>query len=105
MKNKLSTFVKTYEDPTFDENGKLVVKLKNQKAIQKDKHEEEKQSQEDANDENEEDEEQALKAQMPLGEGVLKVNLGIPIIVVCNKIDLLVRGEKAQYLESNIDFI
>jgi len=26
---------------------------------------------------------------MPLPEGVLKVNLGIPIIVVCQKVDLL----------------
>jgi GTPase SAR1 family protein len=32
---------------------------------------------------------------MPLAEGVLKVNLGIPIIVVCNKVDLILRGEKA----------
>lgn len=53
----------------------------------------------------EEDEYADLKSQMPLAEGVLKVNLGIPIIVVCAKIDLMVRGEKAQYLESNIDFI
>jgi hypothetical protein len=29
------------------------------------------------------------------GEGVLKVNLGIPIIVACSKVDLLVRGEKS----------
>jgi hypothetical protein len=29
------------------------------------------------------------KAMMPLGEGVLKMNLGIPIIVVCAKVDLL----------------
>ena len=36
-----------------------------------------------------------LKRRMPLPEGVLKVNLGIPIIVVCNKIDLLLRGDKA----------
>jgi len=36
-----------------------------------------------------------LKAQMPLGEGVLSVNLGIPIIVVCHKIDMMLRGEKA----------
>ena len=36
-----------------------------------------------------------LKAEMPLAEGVLKVNLRIPIIVVCNKIDLMVRGDKA----------
>lgn len=40
-----------------------------------------------------------LKARLPLPEGVLQVNLGIPIIVVCHKIDLLLRGEKSQLLE------
>lgn len=42
---------------------------------------------------------------MALPEGVLKVNLGIPIIVGCAKADLLVRGEKANMLEINLDFI
>ena len=42
---------------------------------------------------------------MPLPEGVLKVNLGIPIIVLCNKIDLMMRGEKSQFLEQNLEFI
>jgi hypothetical protein len=46
-----------------------------------------------------------LKNRLPLPEGVLKVNLGIPIIVNCTKVDLLMRGEKASYLESNLDFI
>jgi hypothetical protein len=30
-----------------------------------------------------------IRLDMPLAEGVLKVNLGIPIIVVCNKIDII----------------
>ena len=46
-----------------------------------------------------------LKSKLPLPEGVLLVNLGIPIIVLCNKVDLLLRGEKSQFLESNIEFI
>ena len=46
-----------------------------------------------------------LKSQIPLPEGVLLVNLGIPIIVACNKVDLLMHGEKAALLEQNIDFI
>jgi Dynein light intermediate chain (DLIC) len=46
-----------------------------------------------------------LKNEMPLPEGVLEVNLGIPIIVVCHKVDLISRGEKAQFLEQNIDLI
>jgi Dynein light intermediate chain (DLIC) len=46
-----------------------------------------------------------LRTEIPLPEGVLKVNLGIPIIVVCSKVDLLVRGDKAALLEQNLDFI
>jgi hypothetical protein len=40
-----------------------------------------------------------LKSKLPLPEGVLQVNLGIPIIVVGHKIDLLLRGDKAALLE------
>jgi len=47
----------------------------------------------------------ALKSMLPLPDGVLKSNLGIPITVVCHKIDLLTRGEKGQALEQHIDFI
>ena len=46
-----------------------------------------------------------LKNELPLPEGVLKVNLGVPIIVACHKVDLIGRGDKAQFLEQNIDFI
>ena len=30
-----------------------------------------------------------IRLDMPLGEGVLKVDLGIPIIVICNKVDII----------------
>ena len=46
-----------------------------------------------------------LKTRLPLPEGVLQVNLGIPIIVLCHKIDLLQRGDKAALLEKNLEFI
>jgi hypothetical protein len=36
MKEKLETYVKTYEEPEMDENGKLVVKMKSGKASKKD---------------------------------------------------------------------
>lgn len=42
---------------------------------------------------------------MPLPDGVLKVNLGIPIIVVVTKADHLVHGELRTYLDQNFDFI
>ncbi len=40
-----------------------------------------------------------LRQKMPLPEGVLRVNLGIPIVVAISKVDLLVRGELATLLE------
>lgn len=46
-----------------------------------------------------------MRYELELSEGVLKVNLGIPIIIVCNKIDLLIHGEKAKFLAENMDFI
>jgi hypothetical protein len=46
-----------------------------------------------------------LKLEIPLSEGVLKVNLGIPILVVVNKVDLLLHGDKKSFLEENFDFI
>ena len=46
-----------------------------------------------------------LRTRLPLPEGVLQVNLGIPIIVLCHKIDLLQRGDKAALLEQNLEFI
>ena len=32
---------------------------------------------------------------MPLPEGVLEVNLGIPVIIVCTKSDIMLHGEKS----------
>ena len=56
-------------------------------------------------DEDQEQLEADLKLEIPLPEGCLKVNLGIPIIVVVNKVDLLLHGDKKSYLEENFDFI
>ena len=30
-----------------------------------------------------------IRLEMPLEAGILKVNLGIPIIVLCNKVDII----------------
>ena len=95
MKQKMLTLVKTYEEPQIDENGKLIRKGRKETAV---KGEEAK----DSDDSDVED----VRVEMPLGPGVLKVNLGIPILVVCNKIDLLsVNGDRAKFLEENLDFI
>lgn len=55
--------------------------------------------------ESDEDEFMHLKSLLPLPDGVLTSNLGIPVVVVCHKVDLIGRGDKAQFLEQHIDFI
>lgn len=59
------------------------------------------------NDDSEDEEAQLedLKMEIPLPEGCLKVNLGIPILVIINKVDLLLHGDKKSYLEENFDYI
>jgi hypothetical protein len=51
------------------------------------------------------EEEEDVRLSMDLPEGCLKVNLGIPIIVVVQKVDVLLHGDKRQFLEQNLDFI
>jgi hypothetical protein len=46
-----------------------------------------------------EEEFKELKNKLPLPEGVLTVNLGIPIVVVCSKIDLMIRGDRVAFFE------
>ena len=89
MKQKIEMYIKTFEDPVLDEHGHLIKKRQD---------ETEKLG---SDDETVED----LKKELALGEGVLKVNLGIPIVVVCNKVDLLIHGDKAKFLADNMDFI
>ena len=97
MKQNILTQVKTYEEPQLDENGKLIRKGRKETQNREGKEAE------DGSDDSEIDD---VRVEMPLGQGVLKVNLGIPIIVVCNKIDLLtVHGERAKFLEENLDFV
>ena len=79
MRNKLQTYVKTYEEPEIDENGKLVSNIKSGKHIVKEEqvHNDDNKTADTNHNENEinggeDDEDLAdLKAQMPLGEGVL----------------------------------
>jgi hypothetical protein len=89
IKQNIETHIKTYDDPQLDEHGKIIIKTRQQEK----KEGEENDVVED------------MRKDLALGEGVLKVNLGIPIIVVCNKVDLLIHGEKAKYLAENMDFI
>lgn len=96
MKERVSQYIKNYErkdgTSSAEKNGEG-----NTESPSKKKSAEELQDEdEDLYD---------LKSKLPLPEGVLKVNLGIPIIVLCHKVDLLARGDKSQYLEQNLDFL
>ena len=46
-----------------------------------------------------------VRLDMALEDGVLTVNLGIPIIIVCNKVDVLHQGMKSKIIQENIEFI
>lgn len=77
----------TYEEPELDAEGKLIKKTQ------------------EAEDGEEGQDLSELKKELPLPDGVLKVNLGIPIMVVVTKADHLVHGELRTYLDQNFDFI
>jgi len=42
---------------------------------------------------------------MELGEGVLKVNLGMPLIIICTKSDAIQNNEKAMFNEQALDVL
>lgn len=91
MKSQLVNSWKLYEEPQLDDQGNLIKKLKVEDEANSD--DDEKETIED------------VRLEMDLPEGVLKVNLGIPIMVVVSKVDVLLHGEKKQFLEANLDFI
>lgn len=87
--------VLTYEEPEVDAEGKLVKKMQ--------------ENSEEAGNDNGENDDAAdlneLKKELPLSEGVLKTNLGIPMIVAITKADLLLYGDLRTYLDKHFDFI
>lgn len=46
-----------------------------------------------------------LKAELPLGEGVLEVNLGIPLIIVCSKSDVIQSNDKGIFTDKALDVL
>ena len=94
MKQKIMRHAQTYEEPQLDDQGNLIIRREEFKVANVDDQDS------DMSDEDD------VRLDMPLGEGQLKVNLGIPIVVVCNKIDVIqANGEKAKLLQENLDFI
>ena len=81
MKTKIENQWKTFEEPELDDHGNLIKKLKVEK-VTKDSSESEEHDEGDA------------RLELDLPEGCLKVNLGIPITVIVQKVDLLLHGDK-----------
>lgn len=92
MKKKLVDHWKLFEEPQLDDQGNLIKKLVPEKA-EVDSEGEQMEPEED------------VRLAIELPEGVLKVNLGVPIVVVVQKVDVLLHGDKRQFLEQNLDFI
>jgi hypothetical protein len=75
--------VKKYEIPKLDEKGNVIM-MKVRAG----------------------EEEKNLKNEIPLGEGVLKVNLGIPLIFLCTKCDtILLKEGGGLYTEQKLDVL
>jgi dynein light intermediate chain 1 len=53
---------------------------------------------------NDEEMNEALK-NMALDEGILSVNLGIPIIIICNKSEVVASGDTIKYFQTRLEFI
>jgi len=83
--NKLITLVveylKLYEEPQYEED---------EKTLKKELLSEESKS---------------LKSELPLKEGVLKINCGIPIIFVVNKSDVVLSNDHRKKFEEDSEFI
>ena len=79
-KEKIKNIIKLFEEPQFNENNQF---------IKKNLTEEEKNS----------------KLLMPLKDGVLQINLGIPICIVVNKSDVVSQPGEKKFYEENSDFI
>ena len=80
LKTALENVFKLYEEPQFDEEGKL--------------------KKEELNEE-----QRNLKLEAPLKEGVLKSNCGVPIIFIVNKTDALSEADDKYLIDQQSEFI
>ncbi len=46
-----------------------------------------------------------MKEELPLGEGVLQVNLGVPLVVVCTKSDTISANEKGIFTDQALEVL
>lgn len=73
-------YIKLYEEPQFDEEGNF---------------KKEPMSEETEN----------LKMALPLKEGLLRVNLGVPLVIVVNKSDIVMQSGERKRFEEDSEFI
>ncbi len=76
----MEEYLKLYEEPQFDEEGNF----------RKDKPS---------------DETINLKLELPLKEGLLRSNIGVPIMFVVNKSDIVMQPTERKRYEEDSDFI
>lgn len=46
-----------------------------------------------------------LKAELPLDQGVLEVNLGIPLIIICSKSDIIQSNDKGIFTDKALEVL
>lgn len=76
----VTNYIKLYEEPQFDEENNY--------------------KKEETSDEN-----INLKLELPLKEGLLKINIGIPIIFVVNKSEVVLQSNERRRFEEDSEFI
>ena len=69
-----------YEEPQFDEEGKFKKELLS-------------------------DEQKQIKLELPMKDGVLSTNVGLPIGIIVNKSDILNQTGEKNFYEENSEFI
>lgn len=70
-----------------------------------DKAETEQKEAENQEGEGNDDEMKEAINEMELDEGVLNVNLGVPVIIICTKSEVVATGESQNYFQPRFDFI
>ena len=102
LRERLEELFKTYEEPEFDNEGKLIPKRKAPRVNQ------ENGDNIDAIDfDINEAEMDDLRKELDLNEGTLVTNLFIPTTILCSKVDMIAHGEKSikDLLFKNLDYI
>lgn len=80
LRKNVVDYLKLYEEVQFDEEGNPKTEKPNEETLN-------------------------LKLEMPLKEGLLKVNIGIPIIFVVNKSDAVGQTGERKRFEEDSEFI